>query len=73
MLKYIWGSSNGRTTGSGPVNRGSTPCPQAVNFCESDRYASLDQIKIFIKITSSKVIFCGVFLDFLVEKSKIRI
>ncbi len=26
---FIRGSSNGRTTGSGPVYRGSNPCPRA--------------------------------------------
>ncbi len=26
---FIWGSSNGRTIGSGPINWGSNPYPQA--------------------------------------------
>ena len=29
-ISIIRGSSNGRTTGSGPVNRGSSPCPRAL-------------------------------------------
>ena len=29
VIVYFRGSSNGRTTGFGPVNRGSSPCPRA--------------------------------------------
>ena len=29
-IGYAPGSSNGRTTGSGPVNRGSNPCPGSI-------------------------------------------
>ena len=30
FLAFVGGSFNGRTTGSGPVNQGSNPCPPAI-------------------------------------------
>ena len=44
------GSSKGRTTGSGPVNRGSSPCPSAISFMmDQNRFSSLAVFFYFIQ------------------------